>query len=473
MPPEQDQPYPFIPLEDIAAVDTTLAEYIDEWIEAAHTETRTVQSNHEDLTLTDAIDRAVDPMDWYARVGIDTLLPIFELFTRHTGSRNDFDTISHTVILPGTPGSISGAGGQLALLADHLTKAVVKAHIYQRLSPSQPDPDADTETVPVRFIPEHWVEIGRNETAKPAADHENIVFNVPREDATHDDGRLVDSRTRHSDALKEHEAAPDWVTDWTGPFSIIVEPTDTPNDDTDSSTPTGDGDSDAQPAADAETTTGTSVSFSEAARYASHELSDVEIKGLVNATGGGDPEDATEAVANLNQAARRRLIEDGPIAALAANGDPPTPTMTAYALSQIGDQARRGVADRYDIPPQVASDPSELAARMTTDDRYTWATAVADVHQEASSDASPDREWVDRHSVTCAVCGELADERETVPVTTDLERLGPSLLAEAPARAAAVFTAVARSGVTDGDAHQECITALKTNLVDATPTKEL
>lgn len=78
---DQENPYPFIPLSEIEAVDATLADHLGDWIETGRTETETVHRGHDDLELVEAIDRAVDPMDWYATVGIDTILqstpPVF------------------------------------------------------------------------------------------------------------------------------------------------------------------------------------------------------------------------------------------------------------------------------------------------------------------------------------------------------------------------------------------------------------
>lgn len=58
------------------------------------------------------------------------------------------------------------------------------------------------------------------------------------------------------------------------------------------------------------------------------------------------------------------------------------------------------------------------------------------------------------HSVTCALCGELADERRTVNLTTDLGELGPGLLIEAPVRVGCIFKLVNDYG--HGEAHEGC-----------------
>lgn len=77
----------------------------------------------------------------------------------------------------------------------------------------------------------------------------------------------------------------------------------------------------------------------------------------------------------------------------------------------------------------------------------------------------PDAEWVDRHSVTCAICGGLADERRTAHIVDDLELIGPALVTEAPARVIAIRTAVAEFG--EGEAHQGCLGVFRDHLVES------
>jgi hypothetical protein len=58
------------------------------------------------------------------------------------------------------------------------------------------------------------------------------------------------------------------------------------------------------------------------------------------------------------------------------------------------------------------------------------------------------------HSVTCVICGELADERETAVVTSDLEILGPEMIIENPLRYGAIQQLVHDNGA--GEAHMDC-----------------
>lgn len=52
------------------------------------------------------------------------------------------------------------------------------------------------------------------------------------------------------------------------------------------------------------------------------------------------------------------------------------------------------------------------------------------------------KDWVDRHSVTCALCGGLADERETISLWED-DRHDPTMRKRVAA-------------MPDGEAHTEC-----------------
>lgn len=61
---------------------------------------------------------------------------------------------------------------------------------------------------------------------------------------------------------------------------------------------------------------------------------------------------------------------------------------------------------------------------------------------------------IDQHSVTCAICGELADEKRTVPITSDEEIAGPSMVVESPHRWAAMVVATEELG--ESEAHQTC-----------------
>lgn len=65
-----------------------------------------------------------------------------------------------------------------------------------------------------------------------------------------------------------------------------------------------------------------------------------------------------------------------------------------------------------------------------------------------------DHTTIDQHSVTCAICGELADERRTIPITSDKAITGASMVVESPRRWAGIVAAVEEFG--EGEAHQTC-----------------
>lgn len=75
----------------------------------------------------------------------------------------------------------------------------------------------------------------------------------------------------------------------------------------------------------------------------------------------------------------------------------------------------------------------------------------------------PDEPWVERHSVTCAICGGLADERRTVDFVTNAADEYPTLEQENPLRLVAINTAVNESG--EGETHEACLQELETYLV--------
>jgi hypothetical protein len=63
-------------------------------------------------------------------------------------------------------------------------------------------------------------------------------------------------------------------------------------------------------------------------------------------------------------------------------------------------------------------------------------------------------DWKDTHSVTCLLCEDLADERETVNITTDVGEIGPTMAIENPQRFEAIMAVADALG--QGEAHQEC-----------------
>lgn len=138
MPTEQEAFYPFIPMSEIRAIDPTLAEHISDWQYEALAQTKALRENTDNdaLSLKEAINRTVDPQDWFARVSTDAIMPIFDVFVEYADYGIDFQPFDKSAVHTTGMGGVSGAGGQIVLLADYLIKAVVKAHIYLDLSES-------------------------------------------------------------------------------------------------------------------------------------------------------------------------------------------------------------------------------------------------------------------------------------------------------------------------------------------------
>lgn len=60
--------------------------------------------------------------------------------------------------------------------------------------------------------------------------------------------------------------------------------------------------------------------------------------------------------------------------------------------------------------------------------------------------------WIDAHSVTCVLCGGLADERRTQKINSD--QLTPALRNEEPEVAHTIEMIIEANG--EGEAHIEC-----------------
>lgn len=76
--------------------------------------------------------------------------------------------------------------------------------------------------VKVTFYPERWRTISSGDELTELAE-DPVTFRVPEEDATDEGGELLESNSYESDALREHESAPEWVRNWEGPFYVVVE----------------------------------------------------------------------------------------------------------------------------------------------------------------------------------------------------------------------------------------------------------
>lgn len=82
--------------------------------------------------------------------------------------------------------------------------------------------------VVVTFHPQEWVdspgkshESGRKQLI-PADDRQPVSFVVQRADGTDADGNPCPDESYEANQLQDHPAAPDWVTDWDGPYFVTI-----------------------------------------------------------------------------------------------------------------------------------------------------------------------------------------------------------------------------------------------------------
>jgi hypothetical protein len=89
--------------------------------------------------------------------------------------------------------------------------------------------DVDAESrIEVTFHPQTWVdqagdahEWGRKQLI-PAEDRDPATFTVPRDDGTDGSGCVLEDESYEANLLQTHPDAPDWVTDWDGPYYVTV-----------------------------------------------------------------------------------------------------------------------------------------------------------------------------------------------------------------------------------------------------------
>lgn len=87
--------------------------------------------------------------------------------------------------------------------------------------------ESDTDPlVSVTFHPQEWVgSAGEShdwdrKQLVPAREREPTTFTVPRADATDDGGAVFADESYEANQLQSHPAAPTWVNDWDGPYSV-------------------------------------------------------------------------------------------------------------------------------------------------------------------------------------------------------------------------------------------------------------
>ena len=77
---------------------------------------------------------------------------------------------------------------------------------------------SQAKMVTVRFTPQAWIRDYATE-CDPEGPRE---FTIPERDARDDTGQRLPDRSYESDTLKEHENAPKWIQEWSGPFEIEI-----------------------------------------------------------------------------------------------------------------------------------------------------------------------------------------------------------------------------------------------------------
>lgn len=74
-------------------------------------------------------------------------------------------------------------------------------------------------TVTVRFVPQAWIKNYATEADPEGA----TTFEVPVHAAQDADGSWLPDHDYASDVLREHDSAPEWIRNWSGPFDVEIE----------------------------------------------------------------------------------------------------------------------------------------------------------------------------------------------------------------------------------------------------------
>jgi len=75
--------------------------------------------------------------------------------------------------------------------------------------------------VEVRFYPEETVNDDGQEIQVPAENRDAVWYIVPFSDVQ-ENGGIPEDNSHELRTLKDHENAPDWVQEWTGPFRVTT-----------------------------------------------------------------------------------------------------------------------------------------------------------------------------------------------------------------------------------------------------------
>ncbi|MFB6072151.1 MAG: hypothetical protein ABEJ88_04195 [Halobacterium sp.] len=88
-------------------------------------------------------------------------------------------------------------------------------------------PVEEPDGVAVTFHPQEWVDSPGeshdwDRRQLTDADRDPVTFVVPRADATDGAGRRYDDESYEANLLAGHDAAPEWVRDWDGPYYVTL-----------------------------------------------------------------------------------------------------------------------------------------------------------------------------------------------------------------------------------------------------------
>lgn len=85
---------------------------------------------------------------------------------------------------------------------------------------------ATERKISVTFHPQKWVDSPGEahdwdrKQLIPAPERDPVSFTVPKGDATDDAGSVFADESYEANLLQAHPSAPEWVTDWEGPYYI-------------------------------------------------------------------------------------------------------------------------------------------------------------------------------------------------------------------------------------------------------------
>ncbi|WP_276259038.1 hypothetical protein [Haloglomus litoreum] len=84
--------------------------------------------------------------------------------------------------------------------------------------------------IQVTFHPQEWVDSGGKAHERgrkqliPTDDRDPVSFTVPWADGTDPSGQPFENESYEANRLRDHPAAPEWVTDWDGPYFVTLDP---------------------------------------------------------------------------------------------------------------------------------------------------------------------------------------------------------------------------------------------------------